>query len=40
MNSHPALSEHALFAAYQKAKQLKLSNDTIILIEQEIKRVN
>ncbi|MCC5801925.1 sporulation protein [Bacillus sp. DSM 27956] len=32
------LSDKALIDAYKKAKQLKLSNEFIILIEQEIKK--
>ncbi|WP_201714328.1 sporulation histidine kinase inhibitor Sda [Rossellomorea arthrocnemi] len=32
------LSDKALIDAYKKAKQLKLSNDFIMLIEQEIKK--
>ncbi|MGM0854581.1 MAG: sporulation histidine kinase inhibitor Sda [Bacillota bacterium] len=32
------LSDQALIDAYKKAKQLKLSNEFIILIEQEMKK--
>ncbi|WP_082197506.1 sporulation histidine kinase inhibitor Sda [Rossellomorea vietnamensis] len=32
------LSDKALIDAFQKAKQLKLSNEFIILIEQEMKK--
>nr|WP_269146707.1 sporulation histidine kinase inhibitor Sda [Rossellomorea vietnamensis] len=32
------MSDKALIDAFQKAKQLKLSNEFIILIEQEMKK--